>query len=79
MLLNSISLFQIPHVVIQNIGTISDPATFDIVLTNITEMFNLFFETDKTNMELVLNSIQNSNVSEHLFVFDTQVNNINYC
>ena len=67
--LKSITLFQIPHVVIQNIRTISDPAIFNGVLKNITDMLQLFFKTDKTNMELVLQSIQNSNVSKRLFFF----------
>merc|ERR1719376_552203 len=62
-LLNSLAELntKIPDVDIENIRTISDPATFNSILKNITDRLQLFFETDKTNMELVLKSIQNSN------------------
>merc|ERR1719376_1405284 len=52
---------KIPNVVINNIRTISDPATFNYILNNTTDMLQLFFKAGKKNMELVLKSIQNSN------------------
>merc|ERR1719376_894194 len=62
-LLNSLAELntKIPHVVIENIRTISDPATFNYILKNTTDMLQLFFKAGKKNMELVLQSIQNSN------------------
>jgi len=62
-LLNSLAELntKIPHVVIHNIRTISDPAIFNYILNNISDKLQLFFEADKTNMELVLQSIHNSN------------------
>merc|ERR1719376_58 len=62
-LLNSLAELntKIPHVLIYNIRTISDSATFNYILNNTTDMLQLFFEAGKKNMELVLKSIQNSN------------------